>query len=300
MVSVVGGGAWGQALAKHISQQSNVQLVCRNPDTATKDQGYEIIDLAHFNGAEDIIYTAVSSAFCEVMKPIIEMTMPKNVLIASKGFVVDEDGTSLFYHDWLSNIGFTGAFGILSGPSFASEINKEGCTCLNLATTSDTCFERFHSLLNHHSVSTIRSNDYLGVEIAGAFKNMVAILVGWLDVKTNDSANTRFALIVKALRELEQVLEIKGGDVSTVYDYAGVGDLMLTCLNHQSRNWRFGQLLGSGLTKDQALKRIATVEGLNALGHFNSMDCKSPLIDLIEKVVDQQVGIDAVLEYISN
>ncbi len=300
MVSVVGGGAWGRALTKHISQKSNVQLVCRNPDAATKDQGYEIIDLAHFNGAEDIIYTAVSSAFCEVMKPIIEMTMPKNILIASKGFVLDEDGTSLFYHDWLSNMGFTGSFGILSRPSFASEINTVGCTCLNLATTSDKLFKRFNLLLNHHSVSIIRSHDYLGVEIAGAFKNMVAILVGWLDVKANGGANTRFALIVKALRELEQILESQGGNVSTVYDYAGVGDLMLTCLNHQSRNWRFGQLLGSGLTKDQALQRISTVEGLNALGHFNSMDYQSPLIDLIKKVVDRKVGVDTVLEYVSN
>jgi glycerol-3-phosphate dehydrogenase (NAD(P)+) len=155
--------------------------------------------------------------------------------------------------------------GVLSGPTFADEVARELPTAILLAlpeTVADDRARELQALLATPSFRVYLSRDVLGVELCGAFKNVLAIAAGLVEALGLGN-NARAALITRGLAEMSRLVEPLGGRPETVMGLAGMGDLILTATGAQSRNRRFGYLLGQGLSPEEATRAIGdqVVEG---------------------------------------
>ena len=155
--------------------------------------------------------------------------------------------------------------GVLSGPTFADEVSRDLPTAILLALPAAVADERAHQLQALLATPNLRvylSRDVLGVELCGAFKNILAIAAGLVE-SLGLGNNARAALITRGLAEMSRLVELLGGRPETVTGLAGMGDLMLTATGAQSRNRRFGAMLGQGMTPDQATHALGNqvVEG---------------------------------------
>lgn len=155
---------------------------------------------------------------------------------------------------------------MLSGPSFAAEVAKGSEVGLVVASKSQEANMSVKVCLENENVVVEAINDIVGVQVCAATKNVFAILVGMVDA-TNKNDSCRAAVITRVLNDLRVIVEVLGGKAHTVFSYAGVGDLLLTCMSEKSRNYTFGKYIGSGLDIDEALTKmkVTTIEGLYTL-----------------------------------
>ena len=151
----------------------------------------------------------------------------------------------------------------ISGPAVANQMVKKHFTAMNIAGNK-TLSKKIINLMNNDYIRLVYINDMIGVEVAGSFKNVYTIAIGICD-GLDFGLNTKAALLTKALSEITDLTVAMGGKKNTVYNLAGVGDLIGTSLSFESRNRQFGELLGKGLSGDRAIKKIKqTVEGYEA------------------------------------
>ena len=148
---------------------------------------------------------------------------------------------------------------VLSGPTFAKELAAGMPTAIAIAGT-DEAFTNEMSVLMHcgKSFRVYKNDDFIGIQIGGAVKNVIAIGAGLSD-GLGFGANARTALITRGLVELQRLGVALGADAKTFMGMAGLGDLVLTCTDNQSRNRRFGIALGAGKTVDNAMTEIGQV-----------------------------------------
>jgi glycerol-3-phosphate dehydrogenase (NAD(P)+) len=152
----------------------------------------------------------------------------------------------------------------ISGPAIASDMVRGGFTAMSLASKSARAIERVKRALESEHLKLFATDDAVGVEIAGSFKNVYAIVLGVCD-GLRLPLNTKAALLVLALREIGELVNKMGGRAETVYGLAGLGDLVGTGLCISSRNRRFGEYLATGLGVKSAAKKVGqVVEGVEA------------------------------------
>jgi glycerol-3-phosphate dehydrogenase (NAD(P)+) len=156
--------------------------------------------------------------------------------------------------------------GVLSGPTFADEVARELPTAIVLALPAVMADERatqLQALLASPSLRVYLSRDVVGVELCGAFKNILAIAAGLVE-SLGLGNNARAALVTRGLAEMSRLVELLGGRPETVMGLAGMGDLLLTATGAQSRNRRFGTMLGQGMGPKAAAKAMGgqLVEGI--------------------------------------
>ena len=172
--------------------------------------------------------------------------------------------------------------GVLSGPTFADEVSRELPTAILLALPAAVADERalqLQALLATPNLRVYLSRDVPGVELCGAFKNILAIAAGLVE-SLGLGNNARAALITRGLAEMSRLVELLGGRPETVTGLAGMGDLMLTATGAQSRNRRFGAMLGEGLTPEQATLALGnqvvegafTTEAALGLAHLHGLE----------------------------
>lgn len=153
---------------------------------------------------------------------------------------------------------------IISGPSFAKEVAAELPTAITIASTQADFAEQLADIFHNSRFRTYTSTDVIGVEVGGAVKNVLAIASGIAD-GLGFGANTRAALITRGLTEIIRLGIQLGGKQETFMGLAGLGDLILTCTDNQSRNRRFGLALGEGKDKLTAIQEIGQeIEGISA------------------------------------
>ena len=155
--------------------------------------------------------------------------------------------------------------GVLSGPTFADEVSRNLPSAILLALPSAVDDQRanaLQALLATPSLRVYLSRDVAGVELCGAFKNILAIAAGLVEALGLGN-NARAALITRGLAEMGRLVEVMGGRPETVMGLAGMGDLLLTATGAQSRNRRFGYMLGEGMTPEAATAALGNqvVEG---------------------------------------
>jgi glycerol-3-phosphate dehydrogenase (NAD(P)+) len=155
--------------------------------------------------------------------------------------------------------------GVLSGPTFADEVARQLPAAIVLALPGTVEAERakeLQALLATPHLRVYLSRDVTGVELCGAFKNILAIAAGLVEA-LGLGANARAALITRGLAEMSRLVELMGGRVETAMGLAGMGDLVLTATGPQSRNRRFGYMLGQGLSPREAAANLGgqVVEG---------------------------------------
>ena len=177
----------------------------------------------------------------------------------------------------------------LSGPSFAREIMLQHPTAVVLAGDDAALCQRLASMMFSDSFRAYRSSDWVGVEMGGALKNVMAIAAGAL-TGLGMGDNSRAALITRGVAEMSRMAIAKGGQPQTLAGLAGVGDLVLTCTGALSRNRAVGQALGEGRTVAEALTAVGQVaEGvatsLAAYKLAQRLQVDAPIISAVFRVL---------------
>jgi len=312
---ILGAGSWGSALALYLATRDHAVVLWghdanemaqlaqsrTNPhylQAMLPEQIQITSDLAQafqWAGKDPIVLMVIPShAFEEVLvnlQPYLSPTMP--IMWGTKGLSPQGD----LLHQLCQRIYPHHPLAVLSGPSFAAEVIKGLPTAVTIASTDptfgDTLVQAFHS----ETFRIYLSQDIIGVQLGGAIKNVLAIAVGMSD-GLGFGANARSALITRGLAELCRLGEKLGAKLPTMMGLSGVGDVVLTCTDNQSRNRRFGLALGQGKSAQQAQTEIGqVVEGKDnvkqviALAqkmHVEMPICQQVLAVLYQGVTPQQ------------
>lgn len=277
MIAVFGAGSWGTALAATLARNtpSKIFIWGREQDVLQEIsfehtnkrylpgvslprniQGNE--DIASIvKNANDLLIAVPSMAFREMLLRIKPHITPAHRLIwATKGL---EPTTGRFLHELVIEIfGPQQKFAVLAGPSFAKEVAIQLPTAVTIATND----EKFGvDLLNYFHTDNFRvyiSQDYIGAQVGGVMKNILAVAAGMSD-GLGFGANARAALITRGMAEMMRFGLAFGAQVATLQGLAGIGDVILTCTDNQSRNRRFGLALAEGQTVDAAQAMIGQI-----------------------------------------
>jgi glycerol-3-phosphate dehydrogenase (NAD(P)+) len=262
-MTVIGAGSWGTALAIQLAREGHpTQLWGR--DGAQLDAGLQVAQ--HLNGAlekaRDALIAVPSHAFRETLENLEPHLNPgTRIAWATKGF---EAATGMLPHQVARQVLGARPGAVLSGPTFAREVGAGLPTAMTVASQDERFAKELALSLSGPSFRAYTQSDIMGVEVGGAVKNVIAIGSGIAD-GMGFGANTRVALITRGLAEMMR-LGVKLGAVrDTFMGLAGLGDLVLTCTDDQSRNRRFGIALGRGQSMDEAHGGIhQVVEGVHA------------------------------------
>lgn len=261
MFSVIGNGKWGIAIATYLAKRFNVELIGRRikPVNAKYIEQTTAWQAKH----DVVIYAAPAHLAPMILTKIGSSNKHKTCLIFSKGLVCDgEQAVTTLYDYCRSKFKHVA---VMQGPSFADELNQGYPTALVCAEENAALMTQVTDWFSQPPVLLQHSYDPIGVSIAGAFKNPVAMLMGYLDA-AKPSANFRYAFLTYANQVLSVMIQAMGGNPLTAYGYAGQGDLLMTATTDLSRNRRFGQLLYKGCSAQEAKLIIGeTIAGLDAL-----------------------------------
>ncbi len=220
------------------------------------------------------------------------------VAFATKGF---EPGSGRMIHEVAATVLGPGIpIAVVSGPSFAGEVAAGQPTAVTVATTDGDFGTALAEALHGPRFRVYTTDDVIGVEIGGAVKNVIAIATGLSD-GLGFGANARAALITRGLAEMVRMGEALGGRAETFLGLTGIGDLVLTCTDDQSRNRRFGLALGRGEAQEDAVRDIGqVVEGVGAarevmrLGQRLGIDM--PICEQVHRIVHEGVEPLAAFE----
>ena len=281
-IAILGAGSWGTALALLAARNGCQTLLWgHNPDhmaaLAQDRQNKRYLpdypfpvnlavtsDLAEVAAFSNLILVCVPShAFKKTLidlKPHLSSEI--KIAWASKGF--NPDDGSLFHEIVAGIFSAQTPAAILSGPTFAHEVAANLPTAITIASFQPDFAKQLSSILHGGLFRIYTSSDVIGVEVGGAVKNVLAIAAGIAD-GMGFGANTRAALITRGLNEIIRLGIKLGGKQETFMGLAGLGDLILTCTDNQSRNRRFGLALGLGKDRATAIQEIGQeIEGISA------------------------------------
>jgi len=280
-ITVLGAGSWGTALAIRLAANGNEvclwgheaafmeQLAldrqnrrflpdARFPDTLTIASELSIA-LGH---SRDLLLVIPSHAFRDVLTRIASaLAAGTRIVWATKGL---ETGSGKFMHEVLEEVlDLRCPAAVLSGPTFAREVAAGLPTAMTVASTNPVFANDLAARLQADVMRIYTSDDVIGVELGGTVKNVLAIAAGIAD-GLELGANCRAALITRGLAEIIRLGDAMGARRETLMGLSGIGDLILTCTDNQSRNRRLGLALGKGRPVDLAVQDIGqVVEGFN-------------------------------------
>jgi glycerol-3-phosphate dehydrogenase (NAD(P)+) len=279
-IAVLGAGSWGSALAillgrnghdvrlwGHLSAE--IEALQRDRENKAFLPGVPLPDnirpeteLSHaVDGASEILIVVPSHAFRAVCSQLSSHVDARpGIAWATKGF---EPGSQRLLSDVAAELLPGLDLAVISGPTFAGEVARGLPTAITVAASSNRYASHIAHLLHASWFRAYTSDDLVGVQVGGASKNVLAIAAGIAD-GLGFGANTRAALITRGLTEIMRLGIQLGGKPETFMGLAGLGDLVLTCTDNQSRNRRMGLALAEGLTIEQARQRIGQeVEGVH-------------------------------------
>jgi len=278
--AVLGAGSWGTALALQLARaghrtllwshlDSHYQTMLRERSNAQYLPGIDfpqalqpVCDLAAtLRQVRDILVVVPSSVFRETVQKLKPFLREDHRLAwGTKGL---EEGTRKLLHQIVrEELGITVPVAAVSGPTFATEVARGLPGAITVASRNSEFADDLAHALQSEYFLTYTSEDIVGVEIGGAVKNVLAIAAGIAD-GMGFGTNTRAALITRGLSEIMRLGVAMGGQRETFMGLSGLGDLVLTCSDDQSRNRRFGLALGKGMDVTAAHNSISqVVEGI--------------------------------------
>ena len=316
-VAVLGAGSWGTALAIQLArsgrptrlwardpQQSQAMVRERSnprylPGGAFPASLSVSAGLAEaVEGAADVLLVVPSHAFRALLVELAPLLAPSMRLAwATKGL---EPESGQLPHQVAREILGTGrSLAVLSGPTFAREVGAGLPTAMTIASTDEDFANALAADLSAENFRAYTSTDIVGVEVGGAVKNVLAVGAGLSD-GLGFGANTRVALITRGLVEMTRFGLALGARRETFMGLAGLGDLVLTCTDDQSRNRRFGLALAAGHTVEEALRAIGqSVEGYPAARAVHRaaqrLKVEMPLCECVYRVLHEQLPARAAV-----
>ncbi len=279
-IAVLGTGSWGTALAILLGKngldvrlwghlEAEIEALNRDRENKTFLPGVPLPDNVRpeadlgraLKDADEVLIVVPSHAFravCGQLAPLISDR--PGITWATKGF---EPGSQRLLSEVASELLPQRDLAVISGPTFAGEVARGLPTAITVAASTQRHATRMAELLHSPWFRAYTSDDLIGVQVGGASKNVLAIAAGIAD-GLGFGANTRAALITRGLTEIMRLGIELGGRQETFMGLAGLGDLVLTCTDNQSRNRRMGLALAEGLSIEQARQRIGQeVEGVH-------------------------------------
>lgn len=319
-VCVLGSGAYGIALAMMLNRnnhditmwtkfENEKNLLETKRENGIKLPGVKIperikfqTDLKEAISDKELIIMAVPAGFVgdtsKELKKIIKEN--QHICLASKGI---EQDSCLFVEEIFRKYVKTDNLAIISGPSFASDMVKDNPIGLSLATINKETENIVKKALENKYLKLRVTDDIIGIEICGSIKNVIAIASGILD-GMGASSSTKAMFITESLHDIKELIDSLGGDKKTILSFAGFGDLLLTCTSSQSRNFKYGQLIGSKADKNiiNDYVKNTTIEGLYTIKSIykllNDKKVNMPIIDLVYNILLKDEDCNKLFDFL--
>jgi glycerol-3-phosphate dehydrogenase (NAD(P)+) len=312
---VIGGGAWGSALAQ-VCARAGLETVlwAREPDVV------EAVNARHENSlflpgvalepeiratgdfadlADRDLVLAVAPAqhlraALTAFAPRVRDGLP--ILLCAKGI---EQGTLKLMTEVLAEAVPQAAPAVLSGPSFAGEVARGLPTAVTLACPDEDCARDLAEAIATPTFRPYFATDMIGAEAGGAIKNVLAIACGIVEGR-GLGRSAHAALITRGFAELTRMAVALGGRAETVAGLCGLGDLVLTCSSHQSRNMSVGLALGRGETLQAALAgKLSVAEGVASAPAVRQLAARlgvdTPICEAVAAILAGEAGVDEAI-----
>jgi glycerol-3-phosphate dehydrogenase (NAD(P)+) len=315
-IAVLGAGSWGTALAILLGHNGHdvrlwglpaeIEPLSRDRENKAYLPGIALPQTVQpeadirraLDGAEQVLIVVPSHAFREVVKQLADLIDDRaGIAWATKGF---EPGSHRLLSEVASELLPQRELAVVSGPTFAGEVARCLPTAITVAASTQQHATRVANLLHAPWFRAYTSEDLIGVQVGGASKNVLAIATGIAD-GLGFGANTRAALITRGLTEIMRLGTHMGGKAETFMGLAGLGDLVLTCTDNQSRNRRMGLALAEGLSIEQARQRIGQeVEGVHTAQEIYNLAKRNgvemPISEQVYRVLYEQLDPKAAVQ----
>lgn len=314
-IAILGAGSWGTAVAIHLAASGNQVMLWGNnpqhvqtmiekgcnerylPSITFPENLRPTIALEQCLEEASLLIVAVPShAFAELLS-----LLPK----PKQGLAWLTKGIDPLSHKLLSELvaerwGKDFPIAVISGPSFAKEVAKGLPTAITLASNNTSYQQSIRNILHHSNMRVYLSKDVIGVQLCGAVKNVLAIACGISD-GLGYGANAKAALITRGLAEMSRLGLSMGAREDTFIGLAGVGDLVLTCTDDQSRNRRFGLLLGKNVGILDAEKQIGqVVEGKHNAAQVcqlaEQLQIEMPICQQVKALLEEKVSAEQAVK----
>jgi glycerol-3-phosphate dehydrogenase (NAD(P)+) len=311
-ITLLGGGSWGTALSKLLSENGHNITVWLRDEAQVRELTEKRVNekyLPKVKIPENIVFTSnINEAVKEaeilllvtptqmvrgVLKQIKDEYKDGKIIInASKGI---ERGTMKLVSGIVKEETKNSTFAVLSGPSHAEEVGLSMPTAITIACEDKDVAEELQDIFMSSYFRVYTNEDVIGAELGGALKNIIALGAGISDgIGYGD--NAKAALMNRGIVEIARLGIAMGADVHTFYGLTGIGDLIVTCTSKHSRNWNAGYLIGQGLTKDEAIKKIGmVVEGIPttyaAYELSDKLNVDMPIVDAMYDVLENNADV---------
>jgi glycerol-3-phosphate dehydrogenase (NAD(P)+) len=316
-IVVLGAGSWGTALAIQFARGGGPTVLWGRAEDEPEKLARERVNTRYLPGAafppalaiepnlkkaltsgDDVVLVVPSSVLRAVLTEIRPLLGTKaRVAWASKGF---ELSTGKLPHQVAQEVlGEAVPIAVLSGPTFAKEVGQGLPTAIAVASPDEEFARSLAERISSGGFRAYTQTDIVGVEIGGAVKNVLAIATGCSD-GLGYGSNSRVFLITRGLAELMRLGVALGAKRETLMGLAGLGDLVLTCTDDQSRNRRFGRALAAGKPVDEAIAEIGqVVEGYHAARAVHEVAAKHgvemPICGYVYDVLHRKVPLKDVV-----
>jgi glycerol-3-phosphate dehydrogenase (NAD(P)+) len=317
-IGVIGAGSWGTALAIQLGRagqqptlwgrepeviQALTEQRCNTvflPDIPIPEAVKINADLdAVVRSHRDLLICVPSHVFRSVLETIKPNLQPDaRIAWATKGF---ELSTGKLPHEVAhETLGLEIPLAVVSGPTFAKEVGLGLPTAMTVAANNADYADDLAWRFSDAKFRAYTSTDMIGVEVGGAVKNVLAIATGMAD-GLGFGANSRVALITRGLAELTRLGVALGGSSETFMGLSGMGDLVLTCTDNQSRNRRMGLALAKGKTVEETAQEIGqVVEGVKAASAVRTVaqkfNVEMPICEQVYKLIYENITVQDAIE----
>lgn len=305
-IGIIGAGSWGTALAVNLARNNHevviwsimedeIKMLNEHREHVDKLPGVKLADTISFTTdmekaikGMDMLVLAVPSIFTRSTSKNMAPFVEEGQIIACVGKGI-EDNTFMTITDIVEEEIPQADVAVLCGPSHAEEVGQGLPTTVVAGAHSQKTAEFIQDTFMNETFRVYTSPDMLGMELGGSFKNVIALAAGMCD-GLGFGDNTKAALIVRGISEVARLAVAMGAKPETVNGLTGVGDLIVTCQSRHSRNRKAGELMGQGMTMDQATKEVKmVVEGVYsakaALALGKKYYVQMPIIEEVNKVL---------------
>jgi glycerol-3-phosphate dehydrogenase len=324
-VLVLGAGNFGTCLANHLACEGHDVLLSsrsseiiesinnlhKNPkylSTITLSptlRAINTIGVDNFEHLDALVVAVPMQAMRSVLSPLANFLRPETLLVcAVKGIEVDTGFLPIQVYGEIFGTEIASNTVVLSGPSFAIEVAQKLPTAVVAASRDEQRAKRVQDLFHAPHFRVYTGNDPLGLEVASALKNVIAIAAGAC-VGLGLQMNSLAAIMTRGLSEITHLGVRMGANPITFQGLGGVGDLFLTCSSDKSRNYSLGFKLGQGATVKEALASLGSVsEGYTTAKAAHKLskgyDVETPIIDQVYRVLYESVPIAEALSELVN
>ena len=310
-IGVIGGGAWGTALAQVAAESSDVLLWAREPDVVeTINRAHENIsflpglalspairatgDIGELAGCDVLLAVAPAQHLRSVLQQLPPLEVP--LVLCAKGI---EAGTLMLMSEVAAQVQPQAPLAVLSGPTFAHEVAARLPTAVTLACENQDLGRALAERLARPFFRPYLSTDVIGAEIGGAVKNVLAIACGIVEGR-GLGQNARAALISRGFAEMTRFGLAKGARSETLAGLSGLGDLVLTCSSTSSRNFSLGKGIGEGRSAAALLAdRKSVAEGAFTAPVLQQaareIGVEMPVVDAVCALLENEASVDDVI-----